>query len=111
MKRLCGPSLLLFSVASAFGQDATATPVDTPTPIDAAGAAAGLAICGMGLLIPLIALAINIALMIWVGKDAKAKGMENRGLWMVLTFFTGLIGLIIYLLVRPKTSVPPSSQV
>jgi hypothetical protein len=103
MKRFCAPLLLLASSASVFAQDPTATPIDTAT------AAAGLAICGMGLLIPLIALAINIALMIWVGKDAKAKGMENRVLWMVLTFFTGLIGLIIYLIVRPKTNIPPST--
>ena len=110
MKRFLGPSLLFLSAATLFAQETpTPTPEDTASP--SAAAVAGLAACGMGmLLIPIICLAINIALMIWVGKDAKARGMENHVLWMVLTFFTGLIGLIIYLLVRPKTNIPPAAS-
>jgi phospholipase D-like protein len=47
-------------------------------------------------------LALNIALLIWVARDAKSRGMDNSILWMVLVMLTGLIGLIIYLCVRPK---------
>ncbi|MGB6199902.1 MAG: hypothetical protein WA871_09850 [Candidatus Acidiferrales bacterium] len=49
-----------------------------------------------------IVLAINIAILIWVKNDATARGMENPVLWLVIVFFTGLIGLVIYFLVRPK---------
>jgi uncharacterized membrane protein len=110
MKRFFAPALLLLSAAAVFAQETpTPTPEDTASP--SAAAVAGLAACGMGmLLIPLIILAINIALMIWVGKDAKARGMENHVLWMVLTFFLGILGWIIYLLVRPKTTVPPPAS-
>ncbi|MEP6685972.1 MAG: hypothetical protein ABJB22_04275 [Verrucomicrobiota bacterium] len=107
MKRLLAPSLLFLSAAVVLAQDATATPEDAASP--SAAAAAGLAACGMGMLLfPLIILAVNIALMIWVGKDAKARGMDNHVLWMVLTFFLGILGWIIYLLVRPKTTIPPT---
>jgi uncharacterized membrane protein len=109
MKRFLAPSLLLLSAVAVFAQDVSPTPEDTASP--SAAAAAGLAACGVGMLLfPLIILAINIALMIWVGKDAKARGMENHVLWMVLTFFLGILGWIIYLLVRPKTTVPPSAS-
>ena len=108
MKRFFAPALLLLSAAAVFAQE-TPTPEDTASP--SAAAAGALAACGMGmLLIPLIILAINIALMIWVGKDAKARGMENHVLWMVLTFFLGILGWVIYLLVRPKTTVPPPAS-
>jgi uncharacterized membrane protein len=110
MKRFFTPFLLLLPAVVVFAQDITPTPEEVGTP--SAAAAAGLAACGMGmLLIPLIFLAINIALMIWVGKDAKARGMDNHVLWMVLTFFLGILGWIIYLLVRPKTPIPPSTPV
>jgi hypothetical protein len=46
-------------------------------------------------------LALNIALLLWVARDAKSRGMDNSIQWMVLVMLTGLIGLIIYLCVRP----------
>lgn len=49
--------------------------------------------------IPLI---ILIALAIWVYKDAEKYKVDNAILWAILTFVTGIIGLLIYLLaVRP----------
>jgi hypothetical protein len=48
----------------------------------------------------LVGLAINIAILVWVYKDAQARGAEPM-LWLILVFFTGLIGLIIWLIVRP----------
>jgi hypothetical protein len=43
---------------------------------------------------------INIALAIWVGYDASRKGQVGI-LWGLLVFFTGIVGLIVYLLVSP----------
>ena len=57
-------------------------------------------ICVVGLVI----LAINIAILIWVYKDAQARGADPM-LWLILVFFTGLIGLIIWLVVRPPLRV------
>jgi len=45
---------------------------------------------------------INIALLVWVARDAKARGMDSSILWMILVMFTGIIGLIIYLFARPQ---------
>jgi uncharacterized membrane protein YhaH (DUF805 family) len=48
---------------------------------------------------------LNIALLVWVARDAKARGMDSAILWMILVMFTGLIGLIIYLFARPQGNV------
>ena len=45
---------------------------------------------------------LNIALLVWVARDAKARGMDSAILWMLLVMFTGIIGLVIYLFVRPQ---------
>jgi len=42
------------------------------------------------------------------GGDAKSRGMDNSILWMVLVMLTGIIGLIIYLLVRRKATWCPA---
>lgn len=72
---------------------------------DAAGCAACGA-CGAGigviLFIFLAILAINIAILVWVARDAKARGMDSSVLWMILVMVTGPIGLVIYLYSRPK---------
>jgi len=73
---------------------------------DDAGACAGCGICGgsvvVMVLIPIVILALNIALLVWVARDAKARGMDSAVLWMALVLFTGFIGLIIYVLSRPQ---------
>lgn len=62
--------------------------------------------CGLGfgmlLLVPFAILALNIVLLIWVARDAKARGMDNAVLWMILVMVTSVLGLIIYLYSRPK---------
>lgn len=69
---------------------------------DDAAAAAGCFGCGAFMIFIFIAiLALNIALLVWVAKDAKNRGLDNAVLWMILVMFTGLIGLVIYILVRP----------
>ena len=47
-------------------------------------------------------LALNIALLVWVARDAKARGLDNSVLWMILVMITGPIGFVIYLFSRPK---------
>lgn len=74
-------------------------------PSDADGAAACATCAGCGgvmLLIPVAILVLNIALLVWVARDAKARGMDSSVLWMILVIFTSLIGLIIYLFSRPQ---------
>ena len=69
---------------------------------DPAATAAGCALCGTFIFIPIIILVLNIALLVWVARDAKARGMDSAVLWMVLVMFTSLLGLIIYIFARPQ---------
>jgi len=71
-------------------------------PSDDAGAAAGCALCSTFLFIPIALIALNIALLVWVARDAKARGMDNAVLWMLLVMCTSVVGLIIYILSRPQ---------
>lgn len=104
MKRLLAAFPLLLFAPLVFGQDAEATPTDA----DAAGAAAaGLAGAGCGCLIFLVAIAIQIAIAVWVYRDAKSRGMDNAVLLTIVTVFTGILGLILYLLMRPKGNTVP----
>lgn len=72
-------------------------------------AAAACAACGGSLLLIIVAIVavivLNVLLLVWVARDAKNRGMDNSVLWMVLVMFTGVIGLLIYLLSRPKGEV------
>jgi hypothetical protein len=43
---------------------------------------------------------IHLVLAFWVGSDADKKG-QNGLLWGLLVFFTGIVGLIVYLIVVP----------
>lgn len=71
-----------------------------------AAPAAGCAVCGAGLgamiIIPIVILALNIALLVWVARDAKARGMDSAILWMALVLFTSVLGLVIYIFSRPQ---------
>lgn len=53
---------------------------------------------------------LNVALLVWVARDAKSRGMDSAFLWMVLVMFTGLIGLVIYLFARPQGNVVPCTH-
>lgn len=89
-----------------------APPVDTATPVasevseEQAKAACGVC-AGIGMLVPLIGLAISIGIAWWIYKDATRRGDKNAVLWAVLGFFLSLLGLVIYLVARPKTTSPP----
>jgi len=84
----------LFASSAALAQQTSAE--------DAAAAASCLACGGTMIMIPIAVLVLNIALLVWVAKDAKARGMENPVLWMMLVLFTSLIGLAIYWFTRPQ---------
>lgn len=47
---------------------------------------------------------VAILLCVWVYRDAKARG-ENAALWLIIILISGIIGLIIWLIVRPKKKV------
>lgn len=74
---------------------------------DAADAGGIFACLGGAIALPIAFIALNIALLVWVNKDAKARGMETPVIWMLLVLFTSFIGLIIYLLSRPKGNLGP----
>jgi len=58
-------------------------------------------------LIPIIYWVIAILLCIWVYRDAESRGM-NGVMWLIVVLIAGIIGLIIYLVVRKeKPSAPP----
>ena len=61
----------------------------------------GWACCGTTCLIPIIIWIIFFAIAIWVYKDAEKRG-KSGALWLIIVFLTGIIGLIIWFIVRPK---------
>ena len=72
---------------------------------DAAGAAACLGLGGTCLFIVVGLAVLNIVLMVWVVKDAKARGAGSPIGWLILVLITGVLGLIIYFFSRPKGEV------
>lgn len=57
----------------------------------------GAGACGFLLLV----LVLNIALLFWVYKDAEKRG-ASAGAWLIVVFLFGLLGLLLYLIARPK---------
>lgn len=102
MKRFFPFSALVFAASNLLAQ--------SETPSDAEATAAGAACCGSFLFLVFAIVAIfvlNIALLVWVARDAKARGMDNSVMWMILVFFTSLLGLIIYIFSRPQGELVP----
>ncbi len=54
----------------------------------------GMMVCGIVMFI------IWIFLAIWAYKDAKKKCMSSPIIWFIVVFFLGIIGLIIYIVIR-----------
>lgn len=65
-------------------------------------AAAGCGVCGSVFVVPILLIALNVTLLIWVARDAKSRGMDNAVMWMILVLFTSVIGLVIYIFSRPQ---------
>jgi hypothetical protein len=93
VRALMPAMLLLVPVQRAFGQNELE---------DAAALGACATCSGVMLLIPIGLLALNIYLLIWVAKDAKARGLDNSVVWMIVVLVFSLLGLVIYLYSRPK---------
>ncbi len=100
--RTCGLSflttiLLLSTSQFAFGQP-------QPRPEDDAAACAACGTCVLMIVVPIVILVVvevlNIALLIWVARDAKNRNMDSAVIWMMLVMFTGPFGLIIYIFSR-----------
>lgn len=93
MKRFLPALPLLFAAANLFAQD---------NDDNAGAAAAGIAGFGCTCIVILVACALQVAIAVWVYRDAKGRGMDNAMLLTIVTVFTGVLGLVIYLLMRPK---------
>lgn len=65
-------------------------------------AACGTSVMATVIIVGLGILILHFILMIWVARDAKARGMDSSVLWMLLVMGLGLIGLVIYILSRPQ---------
>jgi heme/copper-type cytochrome/quinol oxidase subunit 2 len=50
---------------------------------------------------------INVLLCVWIYRDAESRGM-NGALWLIIVFISGIIGLIVYLIVRGEKTRRPS---
>jgi hypothetical protein len=71
-----------------------------------------VALGGIMCLLPIVWFIIAILLCIWVYRDAESRGMGGA-LWLIIVLISGIIGLIIYLVVRKEkksgaTQPPPS---
>jgi len=80
------------------------------SPGNPAGGAAACGCCGTFIFIPIVLFVISVALLVWVARDAKARGMDSAVLWMLLVFFLNLLGLVIYLFSRPQGNLVPCSN-
>ena len=98
-----GLTLLLAALAPLATAGQPHQPSDAET---AAAGATGCAACsacgGLLIIVPIAILVLNIALLVWVARDAKGRSMDSAVMWMILVMFTGPIGLIIYIFSRPQ---------
>ena len=102
MKRLFAGLLPLVSTAPQLLAQAAEESPGSSDAAEAAGWGVALFSGTCGCIGGLVALAIWIFLVLYVYRDAKARGMDNAVLLTIITAITGLLGLIIYLLMRPK---------
>jgi putative membrane protein insertion efficiency factor len=72
-----------------------------------AACAGGTLWCAFVIVMGLIGLAIQIFMMVFAFKDAKARGDQNAVLWLVLIFFMHLMGFVVYMIARPKGDLVP----
>ena len=78
------------------------------SPDEQAKAAAGCAVCGGSMLgMLLIPLLIQVALLAWVVKDARARGIESPMGWMLFVFLVPLVGILVYVTSRPPLKQLP----
>jgi hypothetical protein len=76
----------------------------------AAGAGGCLACGGFLIFVVLGIIALNIALLVWVYRDAQNRGMENAIIWLIIVLVFGPLAAIVYLFVRTKGNLVPCSH-
>lgn len=69
---------------------------------DAAAAAACAGCGGFFLFITVGIFALQIALLVWVARDAKSRGMDSSVIWMLFVFLVPVVGLLVYIFSRPQ---------
>jgi hypothetical protein len=67
------------------------------TPAQQDGEAFAGLLCSI--IVPIVLLIIWIRVAVWVYRDARSRGLEAT-MWLLITLLAGIIGLIIYLVVR-----------
>ncbi len=76
-----------------------------------ADSAAACGACGGGMIFLIILpIVIQVALLAWVVKDARSRGIESPIGWMVFVFFVPLIGILVYIFSRPQKNDTNSGQ-
>ena len=93
-------ALLLFSIATTSVNAQDDYEYGDFNPDDAAPWAALGLFTGALCIIPILMFIIWVILAVWVYKDAEKRG-SSGALWLIIVIITGIIGLIIWLVVRP----------
>jgi len=101
MRRFLLLTAMLLPAAAAWG---VVLQRDDASPLAACGCLGFFGFLIIGIVV------LNILLLVWVARDAKNRGMDNAVLWMILVMITGIVGLIIYILVRPQGNVVPCAH-
>jgi uncharacterized membrane protein YhaH (DUF805 family) len=79
-------------------------------PNDEAAGIAACAGCGGFLFVIVAIFVLQVALLVWVARDAKARGMDSAVVWMLFVFFVPIIGLIVYIFSRPQGNMVKCSS-
>jgi uncharacterized membrane protein YhaH (DUF805 family) len=77
---------------------------------DAAGAVACAGCWGFFFLIIVLTFVLQIAILVWVARDAKARGMDAAVIWMLFVFLVPVIGLLVYVFSRPLGVIVKCAQ-
>jgi len=67
----------------------------------------GLGIFALMIAIAVLWFVVAILIAVWVYRDAEKRG-ENGALWLIIVLITGILGLIIWLIVRGDKPVTES---
>jgi hypothetical protein len=94
--------LMALSPALVFAQDDIAE--------TAAGAGGCLACGGFLIFVVLGIIALNIALLVWVYRDAQNRGMEYAVVWLIIVLVFGPLAALVYLFAREKGTLVPCSH-
>jgi uncharacterized membrane protein YhaH (DUF805 family) len=90
-----GETVIQITVEAKPMPTSTFRPVYTPTPESSTAPVI------IGFIFILVLFIIWISIVAWVARDANKRGTSGA-LWGILTFFLGLLGLLVYLIARPK---------